>query len=109
VPRTGLSGGQMGAIGNARFTSINQVANAFASWLSGAIGQGHSISYPGAFTQGTSGYGSSYGQSAFNPGPNYGFEAPNFNPTSGGAIYAYHPNGDGTGTYINSAGQTLSY
>jgi hypothetical protein len=38
-----------------------------------------------------------------------GFTAPNYNPVSGGSTYAYHANGDGTGSYINSAGRTINY
>ena len=42
----------------------------------------------------------------FTPG---GFTAPNFNPVSGGSTYAYQTTGPGMGTYVNSAGRTISY
>ena len=38
-----------------------------------------------------------------------GFTAPNFNRVSGGSTYAYRSNGDGTGSYVNSAGRTIPY
>lgn len=46
------------------------------------------------------------GGSAFTPA---GFSAPNYSPGSGGSTFAYHSNGDGTGTYVNSQGRTISY
>jgi hypothetical protein len=50
--------------------------------------------------------GSSYSASPFTPA---GYTAPNFNPTSGGALYAYHPDGQGGGTYTDSQGRIHSY
>ncbi len=38
-----------------------------------------------------------------------GYNAPNFNPISGGATYAYQPNGNGGGTYVDSHGNVHSY
>ncbi len=38
-----------------------------------------------------------------------GYSAPNFSKGSGGAIYAYKPDGNGGGTYVNSFGQTMTY
>lgn len=46
------------------------------------------------------------GGSAFTPA---GFSAPNYSPGSGGSTFAYHSNGDGTGTYVNSQGRTIAY
>jgi len=49
------------------------------------------------------------------PGTPAGYHAPNFSTGSGGANFAYKPNLDangnptGTGTYINSFGQTMTY
>ena len=49
----------------------------------------------------------SYAASPFTPS---GYTAPNFNPKSGGSTYAYSFNpATGTGSYINSAGRTISY
>lgn len=63
---------------------------------------GQAISYANAAPR-TNGYASS----PFTPA---GFTAPNYNPSSGGSTYAYsfNPN-TGQGSYINSAGRTLSY
>jgi hypothetical protein len=38
-----------------------------------------------------------------------GYTAPSFNPISGGPSYAYQPNGQGGGTYVDSAGRVHSY
>lgn len=50
--------------------------------------------------------GGGFSNSPFTPG---GFTAPNFSQGSGGATYAYKPNGYGGGTFVTSDGRTLSY
>jgi len=50
--------------------------------------------------------GSSYSNSPFTPS---GYTAPNFSPVSGGPTYAYQPNGQGGGTYIDSRGNVHPY
>jgi hypothetical protein len=46
------------------------------------------------------------GVSPFTPA---GYHAPDFSSGSGGANFAYKPNGQGGGTYVNSYGQTMTY
>jgi hypothetical protein len=48
------------------------------------------------------------GVSPFTPSGS-GWHAPNFSTGSGGANFAYNPNGQGGGTYVNSYGQTMTY
>jgi hypothetical protein len=48
------------------------------------------------------------GVSPFTPSGS-GWHAPNFQTGSGGANFAYKPNGQGGGTYVNSYGQTMTY
>ncbi len=48
------------------------------------------------------------GVSPFTPS-GAGWHAPNFSSGSGGANFAYKPNGQGGGTYVNSYGQTMTY
>jgi hypothetical protein len=62
---------------------------------------GQAISYANAMPR-----SNPYAASPFTPG---GFTAPNFNPVSGGSTYAYQTTGPGMGTYVNSAGRTISY
>jgi hypothetical protein len=50
--------------------------------------------------------GTAYSNSPFTPS---GYTPPSFDSKSGGPTFAFHPNGDGTGTYINSAGNVLGY
>ena len=50
--------------------------------------------------------GSSYSNSPFTPA---GYTAPNFDQGSGGPTYAYQPNGQGGGTYVDSHGNVHTY
>ena len=63
---------------------------------------GQAISYANAAPR-----TNSYAASPFTPS---GWSSPNYNPTSGGSTYAYTYNpATGQGSYINSAGRTISY
>jgi hypothetical protein len=77
----------------------------------GTFGAGQAISYPGAAPN-----PNDYGLSPFTP---VGWNAPSFTPGSGGSTYAYKTNTGSvvdqygnrvpTGSYINSAGKTITY
>jgi hypothetical protein len=62
---------------------------------------GQAISYANAMPR-----SNPYAASPFTPA---GFTAPNYNPVSGGSTYAYRTTAPGVGTYVNSAGRTISY
>jgi len=94
----GPRAGMFGALGNiiSRVFNPNTVGKAIAY---------PAVSY--AQNPAAQAYLSNFGGgSAFTPA---GFTAPNFSPGSGGSTFAYHSNGDGTGTYVNSQGRTISY
>jgi hypothetical protein len=62
---------------------------------------GQAISYANAMPR-----SNPYAASPFTPA---GFTAPNYNPVSGGSTYAYRTTAPGVGSYVNSAGRTISY
>lgn len=70
-----------------------------------------SYNYSGTTPWGSATYNAPYGASGYSNSPftPAGYTAPNFSVGSGGPTYAYKPDGQGGGTYVNSFGQTMSY
>lgn len=66
-------------------------------------------SFAGLTPWGSATYATPSGGFSNSPYTPAGWNAPNFTPGSGGATYAYHPDGNGGGTFLTSDGRTLSY
>lgn len=66
-------------------------------------------SFTGVTPWGGASYSMPGGGVSLSPFTPDGYTAPNYNPVSGGALYAYHPNGQGGGTFVTSDGRTMTY